>query len=170
MNMTTMIGRTRLRVADLGDGAEVDRIKQFVHESEGATPFHLPTWSQAVADGTRQEAHYLLAERGGGIAGVLPLTAVRSRLFGDALVSAGFAVGGGILSFPFSIVGGVGGAVFPDQALAILVISSSIGSVLQNAFVAPFTSAVTTLQYMDQRMRKEAYDVELMREAGLIPR
>ena len=93
------------------------------------------------------------------------------RTFGIALLTVLItSVGGGILSFPFSIVGGVGGAVFPDQALAILVISSSIGSVLQNAFVAPFTSSVTTLQYMDQRMRKEAYDVELMREAGLIPR
>ena len=35
------------------------------------------------------------------------------------------------------------------------------------AFVAPFTSAVTSLQYLDQRMRKEAYDVELMPQAGV---
>ena len=35
------------------------------------------------------------------------------------------------------------------------------------AFVAPFTAAVTSLQYLDQRMRKEAYDVELMTQAGI---
>ena len=35
------------------------------------------------------------------------------------------------------------------------------------AFVTPFTSAVTSLQYLDQRMRKEAYDVELMQQAGI---
>ena len=35
------------------------------------------------------------------------------------------------------------------------------------AFVAPFSSAVSSLQYLDQRMRKEAYDVELMTQAGL---
>ncbi len=35
------------------------------------------------------------------------------------------------------------------------------------AFVAPFTGAVSSLQYLDQRMRKEAYDVELMTQAGL---
>jgi hypothetical protein len=93
------------------------------------------------------------------------------RTFGIALLTVLItSVAGGILSFPFSLVGGVGGAVFPHQQLLILVISSSIGSVLQNAFVAPFTATVTTLQYVDQRMRKEAYDVELMREAGLIPR
>ncbi|MFX8098748.1 hypothetical protein ABTK82_20685, partial [Acinetobacter baumannii] len=34
----------------------------------------------------------------GSIAGLLPLTEVRSRLFGKALVSNGFAVGGGILA------------------------------------------------------------------------
>ena len=38
---------------------------------------------------------------------------------------------------------------------------------LATAFVAPFTAAVTTLQYLDQRMRKEAYDVELMAQAGI---
>ena len=35
------------------------------------------------------------------------------------------------------------------------------------AFVAPFTSAVTSVQYLDQRIRKEAYDVELMTMAGI---
>ena len=58
----------------------------------------------------------------------------------------------------------------PEYFLLILVLTQAIGLVIQNAFVAPFTAAVTSLQYLDQRMRKEAYDVELMREAGLIPR
>ena len=42
-----------------------------------------------------------------------------------------------------------------------------IGSVVGAAFTAPFTAAVTSLQYLDQRMRKEAYDVELMTQAGI---
>jgi FemAB-related protein (PEP-CTERM system-associated) len=98
MNMATTIGRPILRAADLADAGEVERIAEFVRATAGATPFHLPAWSQAVADGTDQAAHYLLAERGERIDGVLPLTAIRSRLFGNALVSAGFAVGGGILA------------------------------------------------------------------------
>jgi hypothetical protein len=39
--------------------------------------------------------------------------------------------------------------------------------VVQAAFVAPFTAAVTSLQYVDQRIRKEAFDVELMTRAGI---
>ena len=43
----------------------------------------------------------------------------------------------------------------------------ALSSVVSAAFVAPFSSAVSSLQYIDQRMRKEAYDVELMTQAGL---
>ena len=35
------------------------------------------------------------------------------------------------------------------------------------AFVAPFTTSVATLQYVDLRMRKEAFDVVLMQRAGI---
>jgi hypothetical protein len=35
------------------------------------------------------------------------------------------------------------------------------------AFTAPFTTAVASVQYLDQRMRKEAFDVELMARAGI---
>ena len=77
---------------------------------------------------------------------------------------------GQIFGFPFGIVAGVGGAVAPEYYFLIYSIATGIGAVLTNAFVAPFTAAVTSLQYIDQRMRKEAYDIDLMREAGLIPR
>jgi len=72
-------------------------ITAFVRAQPAATPFHLPAWSRAIERGCRQRAHYLIAERDGAIAGVLPLTEMRSPLFGNALVSAGFAVDGGVL-------------------------------------------------------------------------
>jgi len=72
-------------------------ITAFVCAQPTATPFHLPAWSRAVERGCGQRAHYLIAERNGEIAGALPLTEMRSRLFGNALVSAGFAVDGGVL-------------------------------------------------------------------------
>lgn len=78
--------------------ADADRIACFVRDDPGGTPFHLPAWSAAVAAGCGQRAHYLLAERRGTIVGVLPLSEIHSALFGRALVSAGFAVGGGILA------------------------------------------------------------------------
>ncbi|RZM09656.1 MAG: GNAT family N-acetyltransferase, partial [Sphingomonas sp.] len=86
-----------VREADLRDPAECARIAAFVEATEGATPFHLPAWSLAVKDGCGQRAHYLVSEREGAIDGVLPLTAMRSPLFGRALVSTGFGVDGGVL-------------------------------------------------------------------------
>jgi len=88
-----------LRPANLADPAEARRIEGFVRAHPEATPFHLPAWNRAVARGCGQYAHCLIAERANGsLAGVLPLTEVRSPLFGAALVSVGFAVDGGILA------------------------------------------------------------------------
>ena len=88
-----------VRVADLSDVAACGRIDGFVRDHRDATPFPLTGWSRGVERGCRQRAHFLLAEGvGGAIAGVLPLTEMRSRLFGNALVSAGFAVDGGAVA------------------------------------------------------------------------
>lgn len=88
-----------LRVADLRDAGERARIDAFVRAHPAGTPFHLTGWSVAVARGCRQPAHLLLAERAdGALAGIVPLTEIRSTLFGRALVSVGFGVGGGILA------------------------------------------------------------------------
>jgi FemAB-related protein (PEP-CTERM system-associated) len=86
-----------VREVDLRDPAECARIMAFVEASDGATPFHLPAWSVAVQDGCGQRAHYLVSENGGAIGGVLPLTEMRSPLFGRVLVSTGFGVDGGVL-------------------------------------------------------------------------
>ncbi len=86
-----------VREANLDDAGDRARIAAFVTATEGGTPFHLPAWSLAVARGCGQRARYLVAEQGGAIVGVLPLTEMRSPLFGRALVSAGFAVDGGVL-------------------------------------------------------------------------
>jgi FemAB-related protein (PEP-CTERM system-associated) len=90
-----------LRVADLADdGAAIDA---YVRAHPLATPFHLSAWSRAVARGCGQANHYLVAETGSDIVGVLPLTVVHSPLFGRALVSSAFAVGGGVLAGDESI-------------------------------------------------------------------
>ncbi len=84
---------------DLKDEAECRRIDAFVRAHPDATPFHLTGWSRAIERACGQRATYLKAESGTGqVAGVLPLTEIRSALFGKALVSSGFAVGGGMLS------------------------------------------------------------------------
>jgi FemAB-related protein (PEP-CTERM system-associated) len=88
-----------LRFARLDDAIDCARIGAYVHEHRDGTPFHLPAWSNAVAAGCGQAAHYLIAERDvQGIVGVLPLTELHSPLFGRVLASAGFGVGGGVLA------------------------------------------------------------------------
>lgn len=84
-------------VADLRDPGEVARIETYVEEM-GGTPFHRPAWLRAVERGTGQLATGLVAEKSGQIVGWLPLTEVHSPFFGRALVSSGFAVGGGVLA------------------------------------------------------------------------
>ncbi len=86
-----------VRVVDFGDAQDVRRIEDFVAEA-GASLFHRPAWLQAVAAGTGQRAAGLISERMGVVTGWLPLTEVRSALFGKALVSSGFGVGGGIVA------------------------------------------------------------------------
>lgn len=84
-------------LADLRDPGEVSRLESFVAEHCG-TAFHRPIWLTAIERGTGQRATGLVAERGGAITGWLPLTIGHSPIFGRALVSSGFAVGGGILA------------------------------------------------------------------------
>lgn len=104
MNAPFVPRTAAVRPADLADPIERARIGAFVHEQPDGTPFHLPAWTTATARGTGQRPHYLIAERAdASIAGVLPLTEVHSPLFGRALVSAGFGVGGGVLGDPGSV-------------------------------------------------------------------
>jgi FemAB-related protein (PEP-CTERM system-associated) len=94
MNAPFRPALTRVRLADPGDRGAIAR---FVAEADGATPFHRPEWLDAVTRAAVHPAHVLLAEREGALAALLPCHAVHSPLFGRALVSSGFAVGGGVL-------------------------------------------------------------------------
>lgn len=98
--MNAPMPRSKIDVheADLLDAGEVARIDAWVMARADALPFHRPKWLQAIEAGTAQKAHCLVAERAGDIAAILPFHVVHSPLFGRALVSSGFAVGGGILS------------------------------------------------------------------------
>ncbi|MXO74153.1 FemAB family PEP-CTERM system-associated protein [Altererythrobacter aerius] len=86
-----------VRLCDLADPNERARIEGFVARM-GGTPFHRPAWLCAVERGTGQRARGIIAESSGELAGWLPLTEVRSPWFPAALVSTGFAVGGGPLA------------------------------------------------------------------------
>ncbi len=99
MTLHRPIATVAVRAAELRDPGEVARIDAYVAGHPDSVFFHRPQWSLAVERGCGQRSHYLLAERpGGGLVGCLPLTDVRSALFGRALVSTGFGTGGGVIA------------------------------------------------------------------------
>lgn len=67
----------------------------FVTTQPQGTFFHLSGWKRVIEESFGHPCPYLLAERDGHITGVLPLTHMRSRLFGNSLISNAFCVYGG---------------------------------------------------------------------------
>jgi FemAB-related protein (PEP-CTERM system-associated) len=59
----------------------------YVQGSPHAHAYHQAGWSRVFSDSFGQKTHYLMSTVGGAINGVLPLVRVRSRMFGDFLVS-----------------------------------------------------------------------------------
>ena len=70
----------------------------FVLAHAAGTFCHRAGWKSVIERGVGQKCPYLLAEREGQVVGVLPLTARRSWLFGNALISTMFGVYGGPLA------------------------------------------------------------------------
>ena len=82
-----------IRPSERGEEQECD---QFVASSPTGTLFHLAAW-QAVVEGVLKRRWVsLVARRGRKITGIFPIGLVRSRLFGDSMVSLPLAVYGGI--------------------------------------------------------------------------
>jgi membrane-anchored glycerophosphoryl diester phosphodiesterase (GDPDase) len=77
---------------------------------------------------------------------VIPFTFLAAALSGDGV--SGFLEGGGDLGWTFLVISGV-------------------GSVIGSMITFPITAGVTVLLYIDQRIRREALDLELARAAGI---
>jgi len=96
---STELRGTRVRPFVSGDERQWDA---FVEHCESATFFHRAGWRDIFENVLHHRCHYLLAERGDAICGVLPLVEVRSVLFGRALISLPFCAYGG----PAAVDGG----------------------------------------------------------------
>ncbi len=70
----------------------------FVAAMPGGSFFHRSTWAQVIEAAFGHHACYTLAEQDGAIVGVLPLVHMKTRLFGNTLVSTPFCVYGGPLA------------------------------------------------------------------------
>lgn len=91
------------------------------------------------------------------------------RTFGIALLTVVIgSIAGSMLSSPASFAGQIAALALPEYAALLLVLTQAFALIVQNAFYAPFLAAVSSVQYLDLRMRKEAFDVELLREAGIL--
>lgn len=87
------------------------------------------------------------------------------RVFGITLLTGLVAgVAGQFLTVPFGIVGGVAAAVWPDTLMGVLValLAQNVAVVVSGALTTPFSAAVSALLYLDQRIRKEGYDIQLI--------
>jgi FemAB-related protein (PEP-CTERM system-associated) len=84
-----------VRALDARDHAHWDA---YVNTHPDATFFHRAGWKHVIEAAFGHRTHFLLAERGGEIVGVLPLAEIRSRLFGHSLGALPFCAYGGILA------------------------------------------------------------------------
>jgi FemAB-related protein (PEP-CTERM system-associated) len=83
-----------IEVRELG-AAEASAWDAFVLAHPQATFFHRAGWKRVIEESFGHKAPFLYAIAGGEIRGVLPLVHVKSRLFGNGLVSSAFCVYGG---------------------------------------------------------------------------
>lgn len=88
--------RLNVRLLDSNDRHAVEAWDAFVNSSPDATFFHKSGWQRVIREVFSHSTSFLYAERAGIIEGVLPLAQVKSRLFGNSLVSLPFAVYGGV--------------------------------------------------------------------------
>lgn len=71
---------------------------EYVRAHPQASLYHLGSWADVIADVFGHECHSLYASDAHGVRGVLPLIRLRSRLFGDYLVSMPYFNYGGALA------------------------------------------------------------------------
>ena len=86
-----------IRVERLDD-REAGQWDAFVEASDAAAFYHRYAWREVIRGVSGGETYYLAARSGGAIRGVLPLARLKSRLFGDFLVSLPYFNYGGVLA------------------------------------------------------------------------
>ncbi|MET8703393.1 hypothetical protein ACFVUH_36055 [Kitasatospora sp. NPDC058032] len=99
------------------------------------------------------------------------------RIFGITLLSTVIAwVVSSVINTPFTVIGMMLGWSDLTSQLdagdsasmpAAMLVTLAIGGILSSTITLPFTATIGVLLYVDQRIRREALDIELARAAGL---
>lgn len=96
--MATINIMNSIQRLDAADKKNAILWNDFVDSCENATFFHKAEWQLVLNRSFPHETFFLYSEHDGRIDGVLPMAWVKSRLFGQSLVSLPFTVYGGIAS------------------------------------------------------------------------
>ena len=83
--------------------SDEDAWNSYVKLHKQGSPFHLTSWRDAISRAFGHNSLYLGAWKGDKLCGILPLTHVKSFLFGNILSSVAFAAYGGPLADDSSI-------------------------------------------------------------------
>lgn len=89
--------RSRVEVAFL-DHKHAPAWERYVESNAHSSLYHHLAWREVVHAAFGHETHYLYAQAAGRVTGVLPLVRLRSRLFGDFLVSLPHVNYGGVVA------------------------------------------------------------------------
>ena len=76
------------------EASQAQRWDNYVHAHSDASFFHLSAWREVIKQAFGHETYFYYAEQEGEITGILPLTHIKSLLFG--LNQSGAKVGAGI--------------------------------------------------------------------------
>jgi FemAB-related protein (PEP-CTERM system-associated) len=106
---------SRVTVEVMRDG---DRWDAYVRAAAPHRPYHCWVWREIVEETFGHRPYYLAAVADGRICGALPLIFIRSRIFGNALVSIPFFTYGGVV------------ADNPDASDELLAYAAKLGSEL----------------------------------------
>ncbi len=90
-----MTAQNTLTIGELSV-ADHERWDAFVNTCNEASFFHRAGWQRVIEEAFGHRTWFFYAERNGQIEGVLPLAQIRSRLFGNNLMSLPFCVYGGV--------------------------------------------------------------------------
>jgi FemAB-related protein (PEP-CTERM system-associated) len=80
------------------EAGQLESWDRFVGRSADGSFFHLSGWKEVIERAFGHRTYYLYAEEDAQISGILPLVHVRSRIFGNALISTPFCVYGGVIA------------------------------------------------------------------------
>jgi len=78
--------------------ADFERWDSYIDQNPNATFFHKAGWKTVLEKAFNHPGYFLMAKQAGRVCGVLPLGHIKSKLFGNALISTPFCVYGGVVA------------------------------------------------------------------------